>query len=203
MPISLTVTRPKLDTVNDFGLSLSPDTPSIDGNKILLPIKIDNVSPDPVTFSCTFTTGEDTLTFTNSTGKNINELIRLGDIVSGASSPYDLGAYVTNISVTGTTVTLTISDTASASDTAPLTFTAPDIDSTVYILELDHLASGSNIVIRPALYTYNGTKVKDADQDGEDEVTLSDATSKINLAVQSINVDLFLNNARVQRTNNL
>lgn len=201
MTIDLTVSRPKLDTTNNVSVSLIPDTATMDGNKILLKIFLDNLSPDSVTFSCTFVDATDTITFTNATGKSITELIRLGDVVSGVGSPFSGTAYVTNIEVTGTTVTLTISENATGSGTEDLTFAVGTIDSTIYILELDHIASGSSILIKPALYSFDGTKVADANRDGDDDLTIADASSKANLAIQSINIDNYLNNARLLRTN--
>ena len=201
MTIDLTVARPKLDTTNNVNVSLLPDTATMDGNKILLKVFLDNLSPDSVTFSCTFTDTEDTVTFTNSTGKSISDLIRVGDVVSGVGSPFSGTAYVTNIEVVGTAVTLTISEAATGSGTEDLTFAVGTVDSTLYILELDHASSGSNILIKPALYSFDGKKVADANRDGDDDLSIADATSKANLAVQSINVDSYLNNARLLRTN--
>jgi hypothetical protein len=201
MPIAVTVTRPKLETTNDFQISVIPSTATTEGNKIFLKVLLDNLEPDPVTFSCSFTSASDSVTFTNNTGKNISTLIRVGDVVSGVGSPFDVGAYVTAVSVVGTAVTLTISDTASSTGTENLTFAVGTVDSTVYILELDHSGSGSNLLVRPALYTFDGTKVADANRDGDDDATINDASSKANLAIQSINIDTYLNNARLQRTN--
>lgn len=201
MAINVTVTRPKLETTNDFQVSVIPTTATTDGNKIFLKVLLDNLEPDSVTFSCTFTDSTDTITFTNSTGKSISSLIRVGDVVSGVGSPFGVGAYVTNISVVGTAVTLTISEAATGSGTANLTFAVGTVDSTIYILELDHTGSGSNLLVRPALYAFDGTKVADANRDGDDDATINDASSKANLAIQSINIDNYLNNARLQRTN--
>lgn len=201
MTIDLTVSRPKLDTTNNVSVSIIPDTATLDGSKILLKVLLDNLSPNSVSFSCTFVEAENTITFTNNTGKPISSLIRRGDVVSGGSSPFSGTAYVTNIEAVGNAITLTISEDATTSGTATLTFAAGTIDSTLYILELDHAASGSNILIRPALYTFDGTKVEDANRDGDDDLTIADASSKANLAVQSINVDSYLNNARLLRTN--
>lgn len=201
MPISLNVSRPKLNTTNTVSVSLAPSSPTQDSNKIYLKVLLDNLTPDSVTFSCTFTNASDTVTFTNNTGKPIDSLIRIGDVVSGVSSPFGGTAYVTDIDVVGTSVTLTISETATGSGTANLTFAVGAIDSTLYILELDHATSGSNVLIKPALYAFDGTKVADANRDGDDDLTITDAVSKANLAIQSINVDTYLVNARLSRTN--
>ena len=201
MSIDVTVTRPKLETTNNFQISVIPTTATTDANKIFLKVLLDDLEPDPISFTCAFTEASDTVTFTNSTGKLISTLIRVGDVVSGVASPFEVGAYVTAISVVGTAVTLTISDTAASTGTGSLTFTVGTVDSTLYILELDHSGSGSNLLVRPALYTFDGTKVADANRDGDDDATIADAASKANLAVQSINIDNYLNNARLQRTN--
>lgn len=201
MPIDVTVTRPKLATTNDFQISVIPSTATTDSNKIFLKVLLDNLEPDPITFSCSFTLASDSVTFTNNTGKNISTLIRVGDVVSGVGSPFGVGAYVTAISVVGTAVTLTISDTASSTGTEDLTFSVGAVDSTLYILELEHTGSGSNLLIKPALYAFDGSKVADANRDGDDDATINDASSKANLAIQSINIDNYLLNARLQRTN--
>lgn len=201
MTIDVTVARPKLNQTNDVSVSLVPSAATLEGNKILLKVLLDNLAPDSVTFTCTFTDASDVITFTNNTGKPIASLIRVGDVVSGVGSPFSGTAYVTAVSVTGNTVSLTISEDAVGSGTASLTFDAGTIDSTLYILELDHATSGSNLLVKPALYTFDGNKVADANRDGDDDLTISDATAKANLAVQSINVDNFLNNARLLRTN--
>lgn len=201
MTIDLTVSRPKLNTSNNVSVSLIPDTATLDGSKIFLKVFVDDLTPDSVTFSCTFTDASNTITFTNNTGNDISTLIRLGDVVSGVGSPFGATAYVTNIEAVGTAVTLTISEAATGSGTEDLTFSVGTVDSTLYILELDHTASGSNILIKPALYAFDGTKVADANRDGDDDLTVSDASSKANLAVQSINIDNYLNNARLLRTN--
>lgn len=201
MPINVTVSRPKLNTTNNISISLSPDTPTQSGSKIFLKVFLNDLAPDPATFSCTFVDTQNTLTFTNNTGKVISDVIRVGDVISGANSPYSGTAYITDISVVGTAVTVTVSEAATVSGTESLTFTAGQIDSTLYILELDHVASGSNLQVRPALYTFDGTKVLDANRDGDDDALVTDAVGKANLALQSINVDSFLLNARLQRTN--
>lgn len=201
MPINVTVARPKLNTTNNISISLSPDNPTQSDSKIFLKVFLNDLAPDPITFSCTFVDAENTLTFTNNTGKNISNVIRIGDVISGANSPFTVGAYITDISVVGNTVTVTVNEDATVSGTENLTFTAGQIDSTLYILELDHIASGSNLQVRPALYTFDGTKVLDANRDGDDDVLVTDAVGKATLALQSINIDSFLLNARLQRTN--
>lgn len=201
MPIDVTVTRPKLEITNDFQISVIPSTAQTEGNKILLKVLLNHLVPDPITFTCSFTQDSDTITLTNNTGNNISTLIRVGDVVSGVGSPFDVGAYVTSVSVVGTAVTLTISDTASTTGSSSLIFSVGTVDSTLYILELDHSGSGSNLVVRPAFYAFDGSKVADANRDGDDDATITDASSKTNLALQTINIDSYLNNARLQRTN--
>lgn len=201
MSIDLTVARPKLNTTNNVQFSISPASATFEGNKVFLKVHVDALTPNPVTFTSNFTEDSNIVTLTNNTGKNISESIRVGDVVSGAESPFQVGAYVTNISVTGLNVTLTISDTAAITGSETLTYSGGEIDSTLYILEVEHTASGSNVLLRPALYMFDGTKVKDANRDGDDDLTVADATTKANLAVQSINMDNYLQNARLLRTN--
>jgi len=203
MPINLTITRPKLDTSLPLELTFSPTTPITTGAKIQIPIVIDDLATTPSSFTCTYTSGSPNITFTLGTGLLLSNFVRVGDNITGDSTAFP-SARVSSVSQTGTTVTV-VAD-ANAVESSPgggevLSFGLASVDSTVYILELEHQASGSSIVVKPAIYLFDGSKVRDINADGDDDLTVTDATSKVNLNNQAINIDSFLLNARLQRIN--
>lgn len=205
MPINVSIARPKLNTTNNLTVDLIAENPVTVDNKIRLKVLVSNIEPNTTEFSCTYSLGSPTITLTNNTGQPIENYIRVGDIIEGDATAFPGSAvYVTAISNVGTAITLTASANALAASGGGgtlLTFDLGIVDGTLYILELDHTASASNLVIKPAIYTFDGKKVQDANRDGDDDATVADAISKVTLSNQQINLDTYLNNARLERTN--
>jgi hypothetical protein len=204
MTIAFTVTRPKLDLTTSVGVEVAVGTSNLDGNSVFLPIQIKELTANasPV-FSCTFDDENPTITLTNTTGNPISNSIRIGDTVSGDMDAFPLGVeYVTNIVEVGTEITLTLNVIpAQAGTNIDLTFVPEAIDSKLYILELTHTLNGSNLLVNPKLHIFDGNQILDADADGVDDSDVSNATSVRNYGNQLINLDVFLKNARISRTN--
>lgn len=193
MPISLTNSRPKLATTNNTTNAVEAQTPVESGNSILIPITFNDLTPPAFTVASVTTTNS-SATVTASSGAFDN--VRIGDVVQKGS---DIPAttYVT----AKTSTSLTLSAAATATNTGTLNVTPGAIDATVYILELTHAASGSAINVTPKIHLMNGLKVSDTTNANYDNAGVADAVSSVTYAAQSINVDTFLTNARVAKTN--
>ncbi len=197
MTIALNFDRPKLDTTTAVMETLTPGTvatvsDSFEVRVYLAGVTIDNevVAADPgISWAGTTITGP-AGTFDN---------VRAGDVVS-SSTGFVSSQAVTIVSADGSTVTVdAIADVDTNNEI--LTFTPGDIDATVYYLKLDHVLSGSTLVLTPKISKFDGTLVADgATDDGSDDVVYADGSEQ---SLQSItfNLDTYLSNARVSRTN--
>lgn len=204
MPIALNVTRPKLESTNTVGVNVVAGTVTESTPNIELVVRLQDLQPNTSpNFTCSYTLGSDQVTFTNTTGHPIDKLIRAGDILSGDEIAFPNNEYVTAISAVGTAITLTMSGDAQANGTDEvLTFAPAPIDSTLYIIQLTHSSNGSSLIVTPKIYAFDGTNVEDADANGVDDSVIGDASVTKTFGSHTINIDTYLQNARIARTNN-
>lgn len=204
MAISLNVTRPKLQTTNSVDIEVVPGSVTVNDNNIELTVEIKELQGNPSPpLNCTYNDTTAEITLVNNTGQPITNYIRVGDTIAGDMDAFPLGTeYVTAISTSGNNVTLTINVVpAQAGNNVALTFTPEPVDSVFYILQLGHTTNANSIVVTPKLYSFDGSKVRDADANGKDDSNILDASAVRTLPTHTLNVDTFLNNARVSRTN--
>lgn len=193
MPISASLSRPKADQVVTVSTSIVDKPVTVSGNKMLLRVVLEDVALPTFTVS-SVTTANGSATVTASTGSFSN--VRVGDTVSGTGIPGS--TKVQTVNVAGSSMTLTAAATASGSIT--LTVNPGTIDATLYIMELEHVISGSTVTVKPTLYTFDGKNVADTTGTGDDGVTTTKGTATT-LGQSVLNIDTFLSNARKPRTN--
>jgi hypothetical protein len=194
MPISGNISRPKLDTVTTLATSIDLKTPVVSGNRINIPVVLEDVTIS--TFTVPNCTTINTNTTVSAAAGSFNS-VRAGDGVTGTGIPAN--TKVQSVAANGSSIVL--SAAATAGGTVTLTFDPGTVDATLYILSLNHVFSGNVIRVVPTLYQFDGTQVKDSGS-GYDAATIATAGSNpIELNPISINVDDYLNKARKPRTN--
>ena len=197
MTIALNFDRPKLDTTTAVMETLTPDTVATVSDSFELRVYLSAVTIDNVVIAADPGISWATTTITGPAGTFDN--VREGDVVSSATG-FVSSQVVSTVSLDGSTVTV---DVAADVDTNNeiLTFTPGTLDATVYYIKLDHILSGSTLVLTPKISKFDGTLVADgATDDGSDDVVYADGSEQV---LQSItfNLDSYLSNARVSRTN--
>lgn len=194
MPISGNISRPKLSTTTSVAITIDNKTPAFVGNKLNIPVVLDNVAID------TFTVANCTTTNTNTTvsgAVGAFNSVRAGDGVSGTGIPG--GAKVQSVAANGSSFVLTAA--ATASGTVTLTFDPGTVDATLYILSIDHVITGSQVRIVPTLYQFDGTQVKDGGSGYDAATTATTGGTAIDLNSITMNLDDYLAKARKPRTN--
>jgi hypothetical protein len=195
--ISIDFNRTKLVTTVPVTSSLEIKPAVESGNNIRVPVVINDFEQDPIALTgLSWTTGDPTVTGTTGSFANV----RVGDtFVGSGGAGVDFADPAIVTAKTGTT--LTLDSNALTTETATTgTITSNTMDATVYILELTNTVSGAVLSVQAKLYTMDGTKVADIDNDGYDELTITDG-SQVALGGASINLDQFYTNARKARTN--
>jgi hypothetical protein len=193
MPISASLLRPKAEQAVTLSTSVADKPVVVTGNKMQLRVVLENVALPTFTVP-TVTTANGSATLTASAGSFSN--VRVGDIITGTGIPADTN--VQTVNTTGSSLTLTAAATASGSVT--ITVNPGTVDATLYIMELDHVFSGSTVTLKPTLYTFDGKNVADTTGTGDDGATVVKGTP-VALGQQILNIDTFLSNARKPRTN--
>jgi hypothetical protein len=194
MPISADITRPKLDTATTLSITIDTKTATITGNRINLPVVLDNLATSTFTVpSCT--TVNTNTTVTASVGSFSN--VRAGDSVSGTGIAN--GTKVQSVATNGSSIVL--SAAATASGTVTLTFDPGTVDATLYILSINHSISGSQIRVVPTLYQFDGSQVRDSGSGYDAATTATAGNTPVDLATVTINLDSYLDKARKPRTN--
>lgn len=193
MPISASLSRPKADVAVAVSTSIADKPVTVSGNKMLLRVVLEDVSLPTFTVP-TVTTANGSATITASAGSFSN--VRVGDTITGTGIP--AATKVQTVNVAGSSITLTAAATASGSVT--ITVNPGTVDATLYIMELDHVVSGSTVTVKPTLYTFDGKNVADTTGTGDDGATTVKGTP-VALGQQILNLDTFLSNARKPRTN--
>lgn len=194
MPISGNIDRPKLSTTTTVAVSIDNKTPAFSGNKLNIPVVLDNVAIDTFTVASCTTTNSNT-TVTGAVGAFSS--VRAGDGVSGTGIAG--GTKVQSVATNGSSIVLTAA--ATASGTVTLTFDPGTVDATLYILSINHVISGSTIRVVPTLYQFDGTQVKDGGSGYDAATTATAGNTPIDLASVTFNLDDYLSKARKPRTN--
>lgn len=197
MPIAIAIERQKLDTTLTVNENIDVGTPDVSGDNIELRVFLDDVLIDNVVIAADPGISWSGTSITGTAGDFSS--VRAGDVLS-SSTGWVSGQIVDSVATDGSSVTMA---TAADVDTnnEELTFTPGTIDSTLYYIRLNNVISGQSLTVTPSISVFTGSKVSDgAVNDGSDEVTYDDGGIS-NLAVTTINLDNFLTNARVSRTN--
>ena len=195
--VDIAITRPKLAATNVVNETLAADTPVVTSSYIELRVFVDDLTIDNQVIAADPGISWTGAVITGPAGTFDN--VREGDVIS-SSTGWVSSQLVTAVNVDGSQVTASASADADGNN-EEITFTASDIDSTVYFLRLNHSTTGSILNVTPVISCLDGAAVADGSvDDGSDEVVFTDGTQKT-LAGVAINLDQFLTNARVARTN--
>jgi hypothetical protein len=205
MAINLSIDRQKLNTTLAYPFDIISGTVEEDGQVLRLPVKLQNLTADPYTVAVDYANGSADLTFVNSTGNPITDYIRPGDVISGDAVAFPASTeYVTAVTEDASNnVTVTVNaNTAQAGTGVNITFTPQPVNATVYIVELTFSTTGSNLRVSPKIYTLDGSVVEDGDQNGDDDAVVGNGTvTNLSPSVVTVNIDTFLEEARIDRTN--
>lgn len=172
VPVSVTVTNP---TESDGDDSFTQYITTV-------------IEPDTITVSCTADNSD--VTLTAATGHDI----RIGDVVSGTG--IQAGTAVSGIS--GNTITIDNATTQAITDQS-LTFNAPTTTARVMALFGTFTVSGTNVSLRVRGYKADGTKTGGAG--GADGAAYTDMGAALFDQTIRLDLDKFLSDARVARTN--
>lgn len=193
MAITLELSRPKLNTVNNisptFTVGTVVETDTAQEESFFIPINMGSQDPPSFTVTSSVTTNaSNSITTTNNGFENV----KVGDLVTGTGIPVS-----TTVSAKNNSNTITISNNATASGTVTLTFDPPAFVPSIYALKVTHSKSGSLINLSVNLYSYDGSL-------GGTPGTSANATNNFNLISSSgssitIDVDAFLAKARIPR----
>lgn len=204
MTVPIGFDRSKLDVTNAFaddvgvaptisGITISP--PSIFLPLVITALPIDAGS---ATILGTYTIGGPTVLA--APGTFTNDVIRVGDVVQTTPTG-DFAVSTTVVSVdSDEQITLSANPTAANGDTN-MTITPPAIDSTVGIMEIQVAQAGQVLQLKPIFHLYDGTQSGDPSGTGYDELTTSEAASQVTYANSTVDLDAYLTNIRVSRTN--
>ncbi len=213
MTINISLDRSKLDTTVSYVEDLSRQSTSASGNSFLFPITIQTLDV-PVVADVTDATwvveAGTTTTVTVNAGDTSN--IRVGDLAFGPNDTsatrtqgvdFGTGAYVSAVAAGTVDITLGGGNVTVGAGTNVAFETRPPLfDATIYILELEHTISGSNIRVTPKLHLFDGSlAADDPSASGYDGLLVANATNTVTFAQNTINADAFLTAARVPRTN--
>lgn len=195
--VDIAITRPKLAATNVVNETLAADTPVVTSSYIELRVYVDNLTIDNQVIAADPGISWTGAIITGPAGTFDN--VREGDVIS-SSTGWVSSQTVSAVSVDGSQVTASASADVDTNN-EELTFTPGNIDSTLYILRLNHSTSGSILNVTPVISCLDGSGVADGSVlDDDDEVTFTDGTQKT-LAGVAINLDSYLTQARVARTN--
>lgn len=195
-PIAISFDRPKATSTLTVNETIDVATPTVASNYVELRVFLDDLSVDNQVIAA-----DPGISWTGSviTGPaGTFDDVREGDVIS-SSSGWVSGQLVSSVSTDGSTVTASASADVDTNN-EELTFTPGTIDSTLYYIRLNHSTSGNTLTVVPVISCLDGAGVADgATDDGSDEIDF-DAGSKKTLPSVNINLDSFLTNARVART---
>lgn len=190
MANELNITRPKADLTVPLTIATVDGTVDESGTNnqsvYFLPVLLEDI--DPEDFDVEDCVLNETTTVTTSGNGFAN--VKVGDSVAGAGIPGS-----TTVASKTNDNTIVLSDAATDSDTVTLTFDPPSIDPTLYGIRVQLSVSGNVMSVTTTGYKYSGSL---GDQAGD---TTNASASKI-LGRDTIDLDLFLTQARIARTNN-
>lgn len=207
MPIAVTISRPKLDQTNSIMENIDVGTAATIADEVELRVFLDGITIDteaivdlsiaPITWTAAGTQ------ITGIAGSFSN--VREGDLITSTNgTDFASTQAVTAVAADGSTVDFAPAadgDGDSGQGAATLTFTPGDIDATLYYIRLKHTVAGSVLSVTPRISCMDGTgAIEGGTADDSDDVVFADGTIK-NYAASTINLDAFLSNARIARTN--
>lgn len=181
--------RPKLAQTVSVPVSVTVLNPTeADGSDSFTQyIQLDNIQPAAFTETCNGVNGESTITVTSAPHD-----IRVGDEVTGTN----IGASATVTAVSGNTITLDAANTGTITG-GTITFTPPETDAKVVGIQGNFSVSGTTLTLRLRAYAADGTTVT-GPTDASTVANMGTAALDQNVR---INLDTFLVNSRVPRTN--
>jgi hypothetical protein len=189
MANALNITRPKADLTVPLTVETVDGTVAEDGSTTystyFLPILLQDIDPASFTVASCVLNETTTVTTVNNGFIDVKE----GDVVSGTGIP--VGATVATKTNNNTII---LSEAATASSTVTLTFDPPSIDPTLYGIQLHCSVSGNVMSIRTTGYKYDGHL-------GDQAGTINNASAFKVLGRDTIDLDVFLSQARIARTN--
>ena len=196
MPIAITAERSKLDPTVDVSVSVIAK-PIVEGADYFeVSICADNLQGTAVTLTdISITSGSPTVTGLAPELANV----KIGSVLTtaGTTSDFAGGTYVT---AKPTATTLTVSTNALRTQ-ANITGSAQlTVDATLAIVRLHISSTGENIRITPKVARMDGTKSKDANGNGVDDVAYTDGV-ELNMGVVTLDYDTFAQNFGLARTN--
>lgn len=190
--VNLNGTRPKLTLTNALVADLADAATIASGvDGIDLPIRLTSTVLDTVTIADVDTV--DTTTAISSVGGGFSG-VKVGAVLSGNAN-IPVGAVITSITDDNNAV---IDLAATGTGTSSTDFDAT-ADLTVAVLRVNLSLGGNTLTVRPLISKLNGSSVTDVSS-GNDGLTFADGT-QVNLSAQTIDLDAFLTNAGVAKTN--
>lgn len=196
MPIAIAFDRPKASATLTVNETIEVGTPTVASNYIELRVFLDNLTVDNQVIAADPGISWTGAVITGPAGTFDD--VREGDVIS-SSTGWVSGQLVSSVSADGSTVTASASADVDTNN-EELTFTPGAIDSTLYYIRLNHSTTGNTLQVSPVISCLDGSGVADgATDDGSDEVDF-DAGTKKSLPSVNINLDGFLTQARVART---
>lgn len=197
MTISIAFNRPKATATNNVNETIDVGTAIATSDYVELRVFLDGITVDN-----TVVTADPGISWTGATitgPAGTFSDVRVGDVIS-SSTGFVSSQVVNAINVDGSQVTASASADVDTNN-EELTFTPGTIDSTLYYIRLAHTTSGNTLSVVPTISCFDGTLVEDGStDDGSDDVTFAQGTQKTLNGV-TLNLDTFLTNARVARTN--
>lgn len=187
-------TRLKSTTTNSLTVSLLAPAPTLDdsGDSIIQYIQLENITPNPSSFTCASTTTTNLSTIIS--GANLTN-VRVGDGITGTGIPGG-----TTIATKPNATTATLSQAATASGSVTVTITPADLDANLLAIKTDVTQSGSEITFSIKVYQADGTSAKGTSADTS--VYTDSGYSEVVAQRRTITMDLdtFLTNARVAKS---
>lgn len=184
--------RPKTSPNSTLSLTLKQGTTTEfdavgDGKEgFFTPYHIDSLAPTAFTVgACSRTTGSPQITTTNNGFANV----KVGDPISGAGIPANA-----TVTVKTDANTITISAAATSTTVGVLNFDPIELDPALFGIGVDIVKSGTSVVIKLFAYKYDGTL-------GVAGANESNASDTIELGSFTMDIDTFLSNYRVPRSN--
>lgn len=193
MPIAVSGgTRPKSTTTNALTVSLLAPAGTLDdsGDNIIFYIQLEDLTPNPVSFTCASTTTTDTSV--NISGANLTN-VRVGDGITGTGIP---GGATIATKPTATTATLSAAATATGSVT--VTITPPVLAANLIAIKAAATQSGSELTLDIKVYVADGTTAKGTTVDTSTYADYTEVAAQRRTVV--IDLDTFSTNARVAKS---
>jgi hypothetical protein len=192
MPVAISGgTRLKATTTDSLNPSILAPTPTLDdsGDSIIQYIQLENITPNPSTFTCAATTTTNSSTAIS--GANLTN-VRVGDGITGTGIQGG-----TTIATKPTATTATLSQAATASGSVTVTITPPVLDANLIAIKTTMSQSGSELSFAISVYKADGTTAKGTTVDTSTYADYTEVAAQRRTV--TIDLDTFLTNARVAR----